>query len=145
MFRRLHFKLTAYMGLILIVFMFFVATGIYSFTRIVYEDGNKDLMETEAIRIYTYRSMTYSGFMLNGSFLQRFGPSVALMGTQKLDACYVIYDKNLRRVYSEENEIAIADDIKSLAEKSLQDKQDSFVTKKIGRFNYRIYTKLFND
>lgn len=145
MFRRLHFKLTAYMGLILIVFMFFVATGIYSFTRIVYEDGNKDMMETEAIRIYTYRNMTYSGFMLNGSFLQRFGPSVALMGTQKLDACYVIYDENLRRVYSEENEIAVADDIQSLAEKSLKGQEDSFVTKKIGHFNYRIYTKFFND
>lgn len=145
MFRRLHFKLTAYMGLILIAFMFFVATGIYNFTRIVYEDGNKDMMETEAIRIYTYRNMTYSGFMLNGSFLQRFGPSVALMGAQKLDACYVVYDESLRRVYSEENEIAVADDIQSLAEKSLQEQKDSFVTKKIGHFNYRIYTKFFND
>ena len=143
MFRRLHFKLTAYMGLILIVFMFFVATGIYSFTRIVYEDGNKDLMETEAVRIYTYRNM--SGIFFNGGFLQRFGPSVTFMGTQKLDACYVVYDQNINRVYSEENEIAVADDIQSLAEKALEDKKDSFVTKRIRHFNYRIYTKYFND
>lgn len=55
MFRKLHLKLTAYMGIILILFMFFVASGIYKFTRIIFEDGNKELMQTEALRIYNYK------------------------------------------------------------------------------------------
>jgi len=146
MFRKLHFKLTAYMALILVAFMFFVATGIYTFTRIVFEDGNKELMEREAVRIYTYKSLSYSSFMFNdGTLFQRLGPSLALMGTRRLDACYVIYDDNKERIYAEENEISIADDIESLAVKSFEEQKDSFETNKLGNFNYRIYTKFFND
>ncbi|MEL7649280.1 MAG: ATP-binding protein [Sedimentibacter sp.] len=145
MFRRLHLKLTAYMAMILVVFMFFVATGIYSFTRLVFEDSNKELMETEAIRIYTYRTMSFSGFFMNDGMFLRLGPSVAFMGTQKLDACYVIYDRNMDRVYVEENEKSIADNIQNLAQKAYDEEKDSFVTKKIGHFNYRILTKYFND
>ncbi|MGB4438052.1 MAG: HAMP domain-containing sensor histidine kinase [Sedimentibacter sp.] len=146
MFKKLHFKLTAYMGIILIVFMIFIATGIYSFTRIVFEDGNRELMESEAVRIYTYKNVSYSEFTFNGSTLfQRLGPSVALMGNQKLDACYVIYDDNVERTFAKENEVTIADKIESLAVKAFEEQKDSFVTKKVGRFNYRIYTKYFND
>lgn len=145
MFKKLHFKLTAYMGIILIIFMFFVATGIYSFTRIVFEDGNKDLMESEALRIYTYRNLSGSFIIKGGTLFQRLGPSVALMGNQRLDACYIIYDKNNKRIFAEENEISIADEIQLLAVKSLEEQKDSFVNKRIGRFNYRIYTKYFND
>ena len=47
MFRKLHLKLTAYMGIILILFMFFVSAGIYQFTKMVFEDGNKELMRAE--------------------------------------------------------------------------------------------------
>ncbi|MDW5299822.1 MAG: HAMP domain-containing sensor histidine kinase [Sedimentibacter sp.] len=149
MFRKLHFKLTAYMGLILIVFMIFIATGIYSFTRIVFEDGNRELMESEAVRVYTYKNVSYSGFTFNGStFFQRLGPSAALIANQKLDACYVIYDyddDNIERIFTKENEVAIADTIESIAVKAFEEKKDSFVTKRVGRFNYRIYTKYFND
>ncbi len=146
MFRKLHFKLTVYMGIILIIFMFFVATGIYSFTRIIFEDGNKEIMESEALRIYTFRNLSNTGFIMKDStILQRLGPSVALRGTQKLDACYVIYNEEDNRIFSEENEITIADDIQPLAEKSFEEQKDSFVKKKIGHFNYRIYTKYFDD
>lgn len=146
MFRKLHFKLTAYMGIILIAFMFFISTGIYSFTRIVFEDGNKDLMESEALRIYTYRKLSSSGFFMKGDTLfQKLGPSVALMGNQRLDACYIIYDGNNKRIFSEENEISIADDIQLLAVKSFEEQRDSYVNKRVGRFNYRIYTKYFNE
>ena len=44
MFKALHFKLTAYMGIILVLFMGFVAAGIYNFTRIIFEDGNKEII-----------------------------------------------------------------------------------------------------
>ncbi|MFA9424500.1 MAG: hypothetical protein ACERLG_13050, partial [Sedimentibacter sp.] len=146
MFRKLHFKLTVYMGIILIIFMFFVATGIYSFTRIVFEDGNKEIMESEALRIYTYRNLASSGFIIKDSPLfQRIGPSVELNGTQRLDVCYVIYNDKNERIFTEENEITIADDIQALAEKSFEEQKDSFVKERVGQYNYRIYTKYFYD
>ena len=66
MFRKLHFKLTAYMGIILIAFMCFIAAGIYNFTRIIFEDGNKELMKSEALRVYTYRNTTLLDFRNRG-------------------------------------------------------------------------------
>lgn len=146
MFRRLHFKLTAYMGIILVLFMAFIATGIYNFTRIVFEDGNREIMKSEALRIYAYRNSTQYEFRINeNTVFQRIGPSVALMGTQRLDACYVIYNESRERVYSEEDEIKISDEIKPLADKAFEEKNDSYVIKKVGRFNYRIYTRYFSD
>lgn len=146
MFRRLHFKLTAYMGLILILFMAFIATGIYNFTRIVFEDGNKEIMKSEALRIYAYRNSTQFDFRINdNTTFQRIGPSVALMGTKRLDACYVIYDESMERVYAEEDDIKISDEIQPLADKAFEEKNDSYVIKRVGRFNYRIYTRYFSD
>ena len=60
MFRKLHLKLTAYMGIILILFMFFVSAGIYKFTKIIFEDGNKELMRAEALRIYNDKNTAYA-------------------------------------------------------------------------------------
>ena len=54
MFKKLHIKLTVYMGVVLVIFMLFIATGIYNFTKFVFEDGTRKLMQSEAIRIYTY-------------------------------------------------------------------------------------------
>lgn len=146
MFKKLHFKLTAYMGIILILFMIFISTGIYNFTRIVFEGGNKTMMKSEAIRIYTYRNSTQLKFMINeNTVFQRIGPSVALMGTKRLEAYYVIYDENQELVYAEEDDLRISDDIKSLAIESFKGQKDSYIVKKIGHFNYRIYTRYFND
>lgn len=145
MFRRLHFKLTAYMGIILVLFMIFVAAGIYNFTRIVFEDGNKELMKSEASRIYAYKNATVLDFRINGTTFRRIGPSVALMGNKRLDACYVIYNDNIEKIYAEEDEVAISNEIQPLAVKAFEDQSDSYVIKRVGRFNYRIYTRYFND
>lgn len=146
MFRRLHFKLTAYMGIILIVFMAFIAAGIYNFTRIIFEDGNKELMKSEALRIYTFRNSTLLDFRSKtGTTYLRIGPSMALMGYKRLDACYVIYNGNKELTYSEEDEIKISDDIRPLAVKAFEEKKDSYVLKRVGRFNYRVYTRYFDD
>ncbi len=145
MFRRLHFKLTAYMGIILVLFMIFIATGIYNFTRIVFEDGNKEMMKSEALRIYTYRNSSQLKFRINeNTVFQRIGPSVALMGIQRLDACYVIYDQSKELVYAEEDELKISDKIQAIAIKSFEEQKDSYNIKRIGRFTYRIYTRYFN-
>lgn len=145
MFRKLHLKLTAYVGLILILFMFFFAAGIYKFTKIIFEDGNKELMKTEALRIYNYRNTPYPEFFFNnGTLFKRLIPN-NLSDSKRLDAYYLVYDKYLRTIFADEGEIKIADDIKHLAEKSLEEKHDLYTTLKIGRFNYRVYTKYFSD
>ncbi len=146
MFRRLHFKLTAYMGLVLIVFMVFIATAIYNFTRIVFEDGNKELMRSEALRVYVYKNSSYMNFSISGNFgVDRIGPSITFIGPQKLDACYIMYNERLDRILANENEIAIADEIKHLAVKSLEEQRDLYTSRRVGRFNYRIYTRYFDD
>ncbi len=144
MFKKLHLKLTAYMGIILILFMFFVASGIYKFTKMVFEDGNKELMKTEAIRVYNYRNTVFPEFFINGTLFNRLRPN-ALLESKRLDACYIVYDGHLTKIFADEGEIKIADDIKSLAVEALQEGRDSYKTLKIGRFNYRVYTKYFND
>ncbi len=144
MFRKLHLKLTAYMGIILILFMFFVSSGIYKFTKIIFEDGNKELMQTEALRIYNYKNTALKEYFFDGTLFGRLRPN-NLMDAKRLDACYVVYDEYLTPIFSDEGEIKIAGDIKSLALKALEEGKDSYTTLKIGRFNYRIYTKYFND
>lgn len=144
MFKKLHLKLTAYMGFILIVFMFFIATGIYNFTRIVFESGTKELMQTEAVRIYTNNSaLDYPDSTDKRTFFN-IGPRITQLVPEKMDACYIIYNANFDRIYVKNVDVNIADSIKNLAEKSYDDEKDSFVTKRIGRFSYRIYTKFFN-
>jgi len=143
MFRKLHLKLTSYMGVILILFMFFIASGIYRFTKIIFEDGNRELMRTEAVRIYNYKYTSFTQYYFNNGTL--FKRPDNLLDSKRLDACYIVYDEDMATVFSDEGEIKIADDIKSLALKSFDEGKDSYATLKIGRFNYRIYTKYFND
>lgn len=146
MFRRLHFKLTAYMGIILVLFMAFIATGIYNFTRIVFEDGNKEMLKSEAMRIYASRNSVKLDFRINqNTVFQRIGPSVALLGNQKLDACYVIYNDEHAQVYAEEDDVKISDEIQPLAVKAFEEKKDSYTIRRVGHFNYRIYTRYFNE
>ena len=144
MFRKLHLKLTAYMGIILILFMFFISAGIYQFTKIVFEDGNKELMRAEALRIYNYKNTAYTEYFFNGTLFKKHIPNNPL-DNRRLDACYIVYDQYLMPIFSEVDEIKIADDIKPLAQKALEEKRDLYETQKIGRFNYRIYTKYFSD
>lgn len=110
----------------------------------VFEDGNKELMKTEAIRVYNYRNTVFPEFFINGTLFNRLRPN-ALLESKRLDACYIVYDGHLTKILADEGEIKIADDIKSLAVEALQEGRDSYKTLKIGRFNYRVYTKYFND
>lgn len=132
------------MGIILILFMFFVSAGIYKFTKIVFEDGNKELMRAEAQRIYNYRNTTYAEYFFNGTLFRSHIQKNPL-DIRRLDACYIVYDQYLTPVFSEEGEIKIADHIKPIAQKAFEEKRDSYETQKIGRFSYRIFTKYFND
>lgn len=147
MFKKLHIKLTAYMGIILVVFMFFIATGIYNFTKFIFEDGTKKLMQSEAIRIYTYSdsALPEQSLFRERNLLYGLGPKLAIMGTEKLEVSYTIYNQKFERIYVEKNETQIAESIATLAVDSFCAKADSYVTKRVDGVNYRIYTKYFND
>lgn len=144
MFRKLHLKLTAYMGIILILFMFFVSAGIYKFTKIIFEGGSKELMRAEAIRIYNYKNTSYEDYFFNGALFRRYLHNNPIEA-KKLEASYIVYNQNLTPVFFDEGETKIIDDIKPLAQKAIEEKQDSYTTRKIGSFSYRIYTRYFND
>lgn len=146
MFKKLHIKLTAYMGVVLIIFMLFVATGIYNFTKFVFEDGTKKLMQSEAIRIYTYNDSIFpEQIFKDRDILFNLGPKLAIMGSERLEASYVIYNEKFERVYEKKSETEIADAIATLAVDSFCTKADSYETKKVDGINYRIYTKYFDN
>ena len=147
MFKKLHIKLTAYMGLILIVFMFIIAMGIYNFTRFIFEDGTKKIMQSEAVKIYSYNNALTPSLSLfdDKNYLYSISPRLAIMGTEKLEASYIIYKYSVNRDVTENDKEEIAQSILGLAENSFQTKKDSYVTRKIKGNNYRIYTKYFKD
>jgi len=147
MFKKLHIKLTAYMGLILVLFMFFIATGIYNFTRFVFVDGTKKLMQSEAVRIHTYSDayLPAQSIFDERNVLYNLGPRLAIMGTEKLEANYIIYNQNLEITFAEQDNDEIAQSIKDLAADSFKDQKDYFTTKKVNGVNYRIYSKYFKD
>lgn len=147
MFKKLHIKLTAYMGIILIIFMFFIGAGIYNFTKYIFEDGTKKLMQSEAIKIYTYNDsfLQKQYIFRDRNVLYNLGPKLAIMGAEKLEVSYVIYNEKFERIYEEKNETEIAESIATLAVDSFCAKADSYATKRIDGINYRIYTKYFNS
>lgn len=146
MFKKLHINLTAYMGVVLIIFMLFVATGIYNFTKFVFEDGTKKLMQSEAIRIYTYNDSFFpEQIFKDKDILFNLGPKLAIMGTERLEASYVIYNEKFERVYEKKSESEIADAIATLAVDSFCTKSDSYAIKRVDGINYRIYTKYFDN
>jgi signal transduction histidine kinase len=147
MFKKLHIKLTVYMGIILIIFMLFIATGIYNFTKYIFEDGTRKLMQSEAIKIYTYNYsfLPEQSVLQNRDFMFNLGPKLAILGSERLEANYILYNENFERVYEKNNETQIADAISTLAVDSFSTKKDSYLTKKVDGINYRIYTKYFDS
>jgi len=147
MFKKLHFKLTVYMGLILVIFMFFIITGIYNFTRFISEDSAKKLMQAEAVRIHTVNDSSYSGKSLyyNKSITNNVIPRIYFIGSDRIEAKYISYDENRKRTFVDEDDINIALSIEKIAENSFETKKDFYLCKIISGKSYRIYTKYFND
>lgn len=147
MFRKLHIKLTAYMGLILVLFMGFIAMGIYNFTRIVFEDGTKKLMQSEAVKIYTYHGASFSAQTLydEKNLFFSLSPRIAIMGSDKLEASYIMYDGSINVICAKNDKNEISEMVADLAASSFNEKKDLYVVRKIKGVNYRIYTKYFKD
>lgn len=145
MFKKLHIKLTLYMGFVLIIFTFFIGTGIYKITRFIFEDGTKKLMQSEAVRIYAYCDAIAPVLNDDRNSFYNISPRLAIMGTEKLEASYIIYSASIEKNSSKNDKDKIELSIKSLAQESFETKRDSYVTRKIKGNNYRIYTKYFKD
>ncbi len=146
MFKRLHIKLTFYMGIILTIFMVFITTGIFYFTKFVYEDQTCKLMANEALKIQIYNRDPVSLEELftsrNFSTLKN---RIFLFGSEKLSSNYVSYDKSMNILHVKSEDTRLAESIIDLAIKSLNEKKDSFEKKKINGVGYRIYTKYVNN
>ena len=145
MFRKLHIKLTLYMGFIIIIFMFFVSTGIYKITRVIFEDGNKKLMQSEAVRIYAYCDAITTSVDDGINSFYNLSPRLAIMGTEKLEASYIIYYESIDKRSTKNDKDKLEISLKGLAEKSFETHKDSYVIKTVKGNRYRIYTKFFKD
>lgn len=147
MFKKLHMKLIAYMGLILVFFMLFIAMGIYNFTKYVFEEGAKKLMHSECVRIYAYNEpFVYKGLFLQPrDYFLSISPHITITNTEKINVSYVIYNEKQERVCFKGDKIKAVDSIFEFAVDSFNEKADSFKIKKVDGINYRVYTKYFND
>jgi len=120
MFKKLHVKLTAYMGLVLVLFICFVAMGIYNFTRVVFENSNKELMNAEALRINALIENKLSAkSALEDENLIKLVPRMAFLTSERLEACYIVYNDKFDRIYIKNGEIEVADAIKDFAINSI--------------------------
>jgi signal transduction histidine kinase len=133
------------MGMILILFMFFISSGIYFFTRYIFEDGTKKLMQAEAVKLYSYSNSLNSDLSLLNDryYLFTINPKIAFMGNDRLEANYIVYSGNIDESIIDNDKDNIIDSINNLAEDAFEEKKDSYVVRKIGGINYRIYTKYF--
>ncbi len=146
MFKRLHIKLTFYMGIILTIFMVFITTGIFYFTKFVYEDQTCKLMANEALKIQIYNRdpVSLEELFTNRNF-STLKNRIFLFGSEKLSSNYVSYDKSMNILHVKSEDTRLAESIIDLAIKSLNEKKDSFEKKKINGIGYRIYTKYVNN
>lgn len=142
MFKKLHIKLTFYMGIILTIFMVFITTGIYYFTKFVYEDQTCKLMANEALKIQIYNRdpITIEDLFTNRNF-STLKNRIFLFGNEKLSSNYVSYDKSMNVLHVKSEDTDLAEAIIDLAIKSLNEKKDSFEKKKVNGVSYRVYTK----
>lgn len=142
MFKRLHIKLTCYMGVVLAVFMIFVTTGIYFVTKYVYEEQTCKLMANEALKIQLYNRDPIS---INDVFKNRIYPKledrIFMFGRETLSSNYFSYDKDMNVLNVKSDNVKLSKSLIDLVVRAMYEKKDSFVKRKIDGVGYRVYTK----
>lgn len=142
MFKRLHIKLTCYMGIILTVFMVFITVGIYFFTKYVYEDQTRKIMANEAFKIQIYnRDPVYLEDLFKNRTYPKLEDRIFMFGRETLSSNYFSYDKDMNVLHIKSSDSKLSKAIIDLAVKSLYEKKDSYEKRKIDGIGYRIYTK----
>ncbi|QSX04773.1 hypothetical protein JYG23_08635 [Sedimentibacter sp. zth1] len=142
MFRKLHIKLTVYMGIALTFFMIFVISGIYFITKIVYEDQTRKIMEQEAIKVQIYNNdpIKIEDLITNARY-KALQSRILYFGKEDLRSNYISYDKSLNILHVKGEDEGIVKNIIDFAIESLAEKKDSYNRKDIDGKTYRIYTK----
>lgn len=142
MFKRLHIKLTCYMGIILTIFMVFITVGIYFFTKYVYEDQTRKIMANEALKIQIYnRDPVYLEDLFKSRTYPKLEDRIFMFGRETLSSNYFSYDKDMNVLHVKSSDSKLSKAIIDLAVKSLYEKKDSYEKRKIDGIGYRIYTK----
>lgn len=142
MFKRLHIKLTCYMGIILTIFMVFITVGIYFFTKYVYEDQTRKIMANEALKIQIYnRDPVYLEDLFKSRTYPKLEDRIFMFGRETLSSNYFSYDKDMNVLHIKSSDSRLSKAIIDLAVKSLYEKKDSYEKRKIDGIGYRIYTK----
>lgn len=146
MFKQLHIKLTFYMGIILTIFMVFITTGIFYFTKFVYEDQTCKLMANEALKIQIYNRdpISIEDLFTNRNF-SSLKNRIFLFGSERLSSNYISYDKSMNILHVKIEDADLADAFIDFAIKSINEKKDSFEKKRVNGIGYRIYTKYIDS
>ncbi len=150
MFKKLHLKLTAYIGLILVVFMAVTTLGIYFFTKSAYEYQMKNVMENEAVRLQIYAqtpSFLDAIFPFENYLEDNFPVSnrrLVFPTDSELGFSYITYDSAMNVLYVESEDEKLAQGIVQLAIDTLNSRKDSYVTIDVEGEEYRVFTKFIN-
>lgn len=144
MFKKLHIRLTLIMALILMIFMFFLAYGIYHFTSVVFERSTKQGMKMAIEQIETrnnfkepFRMPFFDHPEVNRKFLFNENP--------KWKVNYIVYDKFFDLAYVKNEDANIAEDIMEYAVEAFDKKAEIYAKKEVDGVSYRIYTKYINE
>lgn len=146
MFKKLHLKLTIYMGVILALFMIFVTTCIYYVTKWVYDDQTYKLLADEALKIQIWNNNPISvDDLLNNSRYKSLRSKFLFLGNENLNCNYVVYDKSLNTILAKVEDEVISTNMMYLVEKSLKRESNIYCVKNINGQTYRIFTKYINS
>lgn len=142
MFRKLHRKITLYMGVVLSVFMIFITISIYYITRIVYEDQTCKIMEQEALRVQISNNDPIKvEDLISSARFKALQSKILFFAKKNLSSNYVSYDSELNVLHIKGADEYVTENIIDLAIESFESKKDSYRKKNIDGKTYRVYTK----
>lgn len=143
MFKKLHLKLTLYMGILLCLFMVMVTSGIYTFTKYVYEEQTKTLMHDEIAKI---RTVEVESNMMEEEFKSYVSDDFKfkiISYARNLDCEFVYYDKYMNTVKEHIDNYDVAFQARKLASVAFESKKSIYAVRKIDNVDYRILTEFF--
>lgn len=145
MFKKLHLKLTIYMGVVLALFMIFVTTCIYYVTKWVYDDQTYKLLADEALKIQIWNNNPVSmDDLLNNSRYNSMKSKLLFLNNENINCNYVVYDRSLNMVFGKVEDEVISKNMLYLVEQSLEIESNIYCRKEFDGQTYRIFTKYIN-
>lgn len=143
MFKKLHLKLTVYMGVILCLFMIMVTFGIYNFTRYVYNEQTESLMQDE---FYKIRSEELKEDQIEKELNYFLSDDIKLnviSFSRKISCQYIYYDSNMDVVKSDFADSTVVDVLKRRASEAFENKKSSYTVMDVNGVDFRLLTEYF--